>query len=99
MATQNPETNRFLKWETELDDFKGLISDVSGDICGMKYAYCLLILPAGAKVKLCVEPEFRHDGTQNFDGQLPRYYTEPKYAKSFATRLLGDGLIWQEIKN
>lgn len=61
--------------------------------------YTFFITPDGSGYSLTVEPEFRRNGTQSFDGWFPRFYTESKYAKGSLTKFLGEPVHWTEEDN
>lgn len=58
--------------------------------------YTFIITTDDKGCRLSVEPAYRHNGTQSFDGRFPRFYTSPRYAKSALTKFLGEAVIWQE---
>jgi len=60
--------------------------------------YTFFIKHIGSEFVLFVEPEFRNNGTQNFDGYFPRTYSHPKYAKAALTKYLGKPNPWVEVK-
>jgi hypothetical protein len=68
---------------------------------GLKTSYddedTFFIVPHDNGFKLYVEPEYRHNGTQNLDGYFPRYFSQVSTAKSSLTRFLGKPEKWQEI--
>ncbi len=71
--------------------FKGLKTLLEGD---EEFS----IVPSGNQFSLIVKPEFRHNGTQNYDGRFPRSYSEPRYAKAALTKFLGCSVDWQDIR-
>ena len=58
-----------------------------------------IISPHGQGGRLSVEPEYRRNGTQNYDGWFPRFYTKPQYAKAALTRYLGEPVNWLDCND
>lgn len=58
-----------------------------------------IISPHGQGCRLSVEPEYRRNGTQNYDGWFPRFYTKPQYAKAALTRYLGEPVNWLDCND
>lgn len=44
-----------------------------------------------------LQPEWRGNGTQTFDGILPRYYSSVRGAKISVAKMFGVGLVWEPI--
>ncbi|HGB5786718.1 TPA: hypothetical protein ACIVT4_003320, partial [Salmonella enterica subsp. diarizonae serovar 61:l,v:z35] len=61
--------------------------------------FTFIISPHGQGCRLSVEPEYRRNGTQSYDGWFPRFYTKPQYAKAALTRFLGEPVNWLEYIN
>jgi hypothetical protein len=70
--------------------FKGIKTDYGDE-------EFFFIKASGDGVILFVEPANRFNGTQNYDGYFPRYYSHTRYAKAALTRSLGKPNDWQEI--
>lgn len=68
---------------------------------GLKTEYAqgeaFFIVPHGNDFKLYVEPVYRRNGTQNYDGYFPRYFSRVSSAKSSLTRFLGKPEKWLEF--
>lgn len=60
--------------------------------------YTFTISSDGQGFKLSVEPPYRHNGTQTFDGWFPRFYTKSQYAKAALTKFLGESVTWSQGK-
>lgn len=59
--------------------------------------YTFFISHDGTEYCLTVEPAYRRNGTQTFDGLFPRFYSEVKFAKGALTRFLGKQAVWIEV--
>lgn len=55
------------------------------------------ITPHGDRFKLTVDPEYRHNGTQNYDGYFPRHFKSVPAAKGCLTKFLGKPPAWTDI--
>lgn len=71
--------------------FKGLETSYDGS----EYFY---IVPHYGEFKLYVDPEFRSNGTQSYDGYFPRFYKRVGSAKAGLTKFLGKPEQWNEFK-
>jgi hypothetical protein len=58
--------------------------------------YTFFITHDGTEYCLTVEPAYRYNGTQSFDGWFPRFYSDAKFAKGALTRFLGEQVLWTE---
>tara|TARA_Y100001934_G_C12254903_1_gene727019 strand:- start:10 stop:243 length:234 start_codon:yes stop_codon:yes gene_type:complete len=48
---------------------------------------------------LAVDPAWRYNGTQNYDGYFPREYKTPQAAKAALSRFLMKKTIWTPINS
>lgn len=70
--------------------FKGLKADIgNGDT--------LFIKQLGSGYATHVTPEYRHNGTQAWDGMLSRRYKTLNGAKIGMGLLLGKSILWEEM--
>ncbi len=74
-------------------------ADVVSEIYGTKFTHTLYIRKSGGDYILSVEPEFRRNRTQSFDGEFPRTYKRAQDAKGYSTKMFGSGLDWKNIEN
>jgi len=56
----------------------------------------LYLTHIGNEWRLEVEPAYRHNGTQNYDGWFPRFYTKASYAKAAVTKKFGPEWKWEK---
>jgi hypothetical protein len=68
---------------------------------GLKTSYdnkeVFFIVPFKDGYDLYVEPAYRHNGTQAYDGRFPRHYKKVGAAKASLTKFLGKPEKWEEL--
>jgi len=74
-------------------------ADIVSELYGSKITHTLYIRESDGDYILSVEPEFRRNGTQSFDGAFPRLYKRVQDAKGYSTKMFGSGLVWINIKD
>lgn len=69
----------------------------TGLMCRCDERHTIFIKYQGGEFVASVEPANRLNGTQTWDGILPRYYKSVNIAKASLGKLIQPGLIWVPI--